>query len=62
MKADYNNIKEDGSTGAVNCAGSGGIEGIGVGPKGEPGVSKKHKKLRQIVMTKTPLTRIMPPR
>ena len=39
-------IKEDtASTGAFNAAGSGGVDGIGVGPKGEPGVYPK-KKLR----------------
>jgi len=41
-------IKEDmASTGAFNSAGGGGVDGIGVGPKGEPGVPKK-KKLRII--------------
>lgn len=40
-------IKEDtASTGAFNAAGSGGVDGIGVGPKGEPGVYPKKKKLR----------------
>lgn len=30
----------------LNNVGSGSIEGIGVGPKGEPGVHPKKKKLR----------------
>jgi len=33
------------------------IDGIGVGPRGEPGVKKK--KLRDIVMNATPMTRNM---
>jgi hypothetical protein len=42
-------IKEDTtSTGAFNAAGSGAVDGIGVGPKGEPGVYPKKKKLRQL--------------
>jgi hypothetical protein len=28
---------------AVNCAGTGAVAGIGVGPSGEPGVPKKKK-------------------
>lgn len=40
-------IKEDmASVGAFNAAGSGSVDGIGVGPKGEPGVTPKKKKLR----------------
>jgi hypothetical protein len=40
-------IKEDvASTGAFNAAGGGGVDGIGVGQKGEPGVNPKKKKLR----------------
>ncbi len=40
-------IKEDSaSVGAFNAAGSGSVDGIGVGPKGEPGVKLKKKKLR----------------
>lgn len=40
-------LREDvASTGAFNAAGSGGVDGIGVGPKGEPGVYPKKKKLR----------------
>jgi hypothetical protein len=40
-------IKEDlQSSVPLNNVGSDGIEGIGVGPKGEPGVPKKGKKLR----------------
>lgn len=51
-------LKEDPiAAGATNAAGSGSVEGIGVGPKGEPGVYPK-KKLRSVVMTKTPLSRI----
>jgi hypothetical protein len=59
MKVDTNTkIKEDAvASGATNAAGSGSVEGIGVGPKGEPGVYPK-KKLRSIVMTKTPLSRL----
>ena len=30
----------------TNSAGGGAIDGIGVGPKGEPGVNPKKKKLR----------------
>lgn len=42
-------IEEDTtSVGAMNGAGSGAIDGIGVGPKGEPGVYPKKKKLRQL--------------
>lgn len=40
-------IKETESPVPANSAGGGGIEGIGVGPRGEPGVQpKKKKKLR----------------
>lgn len=40
-------LKEDiQSSVPLNNVGSGSIEGIGVGPKGEPGVTKKGKKLR----------------
>jgi hypothetical protein len=40
-------IKEDtASVGPMNGAGGGSIDGIGVGPKGEPGVYPKKKKLR----------------
>jgi len=42
-------IKEDmASTETFNSAGGGGVDGIGVGPKGEPGVYPKKKKLRII--------------
>jgi len=42
-------LKEDeASVLPANNAGSGNVEGIGVGPKGEPGVKKK--RLRDIVM------------
>ena len=58
VKAD---IVEDGiAAGAVNAVGTGGVDGIGVGPKGEPGVYPKKKKLRDVVMSKTPLKRIIP--
>jgi hypothetical protein len=45
-------IREDGVVSAVpaNAAGSGGVEGIGVGPRGEPGVQPRKKKLRDVVM------------
>ncbi len=40
-------LKEDlQSSVPLNNVGSGSIEGIGVGPKGEPGVPKNGKKLR----------------
>jgi hypothetical protein len=40
-------LKEDlQSSVPLNNVGSGGIEGIGVGPRGEPGVPRKGKKLR----------------
>lgn len=40
-------VKEDlQSPVPLNNVGSGSIEGIGVGPKGEPGVHPKKKKLR----------------
>ena len=40
-------VKEDDSFAVpANKAGGGNIEGIGVGPKGEPGVYPKKKKLR----------------
>jgi len=42
-------LNEMDSGGAFNSAGGGGIDGIGVGPKGEPGVYPKKKKLRIIV-------------
>lgn len=51
-------LTETDSGGAFNAAGSGSIVGIGVGPQGEPGV--KRKKLRTILLTKTPLSRIKP--
>jgi hypothetical protein len=45
-------IKEDGvvSDTPANAAGSGGVEGIGIGSKGEPGVDRRKRKLRDIVM------------
>lgn len=43
------NVKEDlQSTGPLNTAGGGGVDGIGIGPKGEPGVYPKKKKLRAL--------------
>lgn len=40
-------IKEEtASVVPANAAGTGGVEGIGVGPRGEPGVPTKKKKLR----------------
>ena len=59
MKAS-SKVNEDGLANVpANFAGGGGVEGIGVGLKGEPGV-KPRKKLRDVVMTKTPLKRIVP--
>lgn len=49
LKTRYASINEEM---AVNSAGSGGVAGIGVGPKGEPGIQKKAR-------TKM-LTRLMP--
>ena len=41
------NLKEDlQSSVPLNNVGAGGIDGIGVGPKGEPGIYSKKKKLR----------------
>ena len=61
MRVETNSLLEDGiAAGAANAVGGGGVEGIGIGPKGEPGMYPKKKKLRDIVMTKTPLTRIIP--
>jgi hypothetical protein len=53
-------IEEDGegvAAGAANAAGTGNVEGIGVGPKGEPGVYPGKRKLRSIISRK-PLTRL----
>ena len=45
-------VKEDlQSPTPLNNVGSGSIEGIGVGPKGEPGVHPKKKKLRVLFPT-----------
>lgn len=33
---------------ATNSAGAGGIDGIGIGPRGEPGGNKNKKKLRAL--------------
>ena len=47
-----NDLKEDGGVPApVNSAGNGGVDGIGVGPRGEPGI--KPKKLRAMFRRKT---------
>lgn len=58
------NLKEDGaafsSSTPVNAAGTGGVEGIGVGPRGEPGVNLKKKKLRDITLMTTPIKRLVP--
>ena len=59
------NLKEDAvafaSTTPANATGSGGVEGMGVGPHGEPGVDlKKKKKLRDITLMKTPIKRLVP--
>ena len=35
---------------AANSAGGGGIDGIGVGAKGEPGVRKKKKKEKELLL------------
>lgn len=42
------NIKkeETASTVPTNNAGTGNVDGIGVGPRGEPGIKPKKKKLR----------------
>lgn len=52
-------IEEDtASSIPTNSAGGGTIDGIGVGPKGEPGVYPKKKKLRVLfpmIRRKTPL-------
>jgi len=50
-------LDETESGGAFNAAGSGSIAGIGVGPQGEPGI-KRGKKLRNILLTKNPLSRL----
>lgn len=50
-------LNETESGGAFNAAGSGSIAGIGVGPQGEPGI-KRRKRLRDIVLTKNPLSRL----
>jgi len=54
-------IIED-STGAMNVAGSGSVEGIGVGPNGEPGVKRKPKKLRSLfpMLKRKPLDNLKP--
>ena len=37
---------------AANSAGGGGVHGIGVGPKGEPGVDMKKRKKKLLLFTK----------
>ena len=37
---------------AANSAGGGGVHGIGVGPKGEPGVDMKKRKKELLLFTK----------
>lgn len=55
-------LGETDSVGPMNAAGSGSVEGIGVGPKGEPGVSPKKKKLRLLfpMIKRNPLSAIRP--
>lgn len=58
MKTFKQYLEEDGIVGGgapANSVGSGAIAGVGIGPQGEPGVSKK-KKLSPL-LTKTPITR-----
>lgn len=49
------NIKENESGGSMvggvptNNVGSGDIDGLGIGPKGEPGVNKKKRKLMPLM-------------
>jgi hypothetical protein len=60
MKTFKEYIKEDGavmSAGPTNTAGGGQVAGIGVGPKGEPGVHPKKK--NKVVMN--PMRRRSPP-
>ncbi len=52
-------VKEQVAAVPTNAAGSGAVAGIGVGTQGEPGVYPK-KKLRQVILTKTPLKRLTP--
>ncbi|MDR3503043.1 MAG: hypothetical protein P4L79_10735 [Legionella sp.] len=49
-------FKEDGEAVPVNNAGSGNIDGIGAGPKGEPGFPnmKKKKRLKDVVLKRSP--------
>ena len=56
-------LDEDGVASVpANMVSGGGVAGIGIGPQGEPGVNpdKRKKKLRDVVMTKTPLKRLVP--
>jgi hypothetical protein len=57
-------LKEDmGSAVPANSAGAGGVEGIGIGPKGEPpglSTSQKKKKTLRTILTQTPLKRRQP--
>lgn len=49
MKTFKQHVIEDGVAGGTaapgNAVGGGGIAGVGVGPRGEPGVPKKKKKV-----------------
>jgi hypothetical protein len=49
MRSDQLNLKEDAPTNAV---GGGGVEGIGYGPRGEPGVYKKKRKTPMLTRKK----------
>lgn len=60
MKTFKEYLQEDGVVGGgapANSVGSGAIAGVGIGPQGEPGVSKK-KKLSPLLKL-TPITRIV---
>ncbi len=51
---DFKTFKQMWEDAAANSVGAGGIDGIGVGPKGEPGVhvNKKKKKKEQEILIK----------
>jgi hypothetical protein len=55
---DKEQITETESAAPANCAGSGAVEGIGVGPKGEPGVYNTKKKKKLIDILGGPLKRL----
>lgn len=62
MKAKHR-LDEDGVAAVpANVVAGGGVEGIGIGPRGEPGAypDKRKKKLRDVVISKTPLKRVVP--